>query len=58
LDVDLSSVPRKLFTIKTNSRGVSYYDIIYDLVLTPTSAYLYFSLEFNGVSYGSVAAKY
>ncbi|KAJ5787881.1 hypothetical protein N7457_002871 [Penicillium paradoxum] len=55
---DLSRIPRELFTKKRNSKGVEYYHISYDLVLTPTSASLLFDLEFNGISYGSVRSRY
>ncbi|KAJ5325283.1 uncharacterized protein N7506_008385 [Penicillium brevicompactum] len=55
---DLTRVPRELFDTKTNSKGESYYDITFDLVFTPVSAGLLFSLDFNGMSYGSVRASY
>ncbi|KAJ5342784.1 hypothetical protein N7541_011908 [Penicillium brevicompactum] len=55
---DLTSVPRQLFDAKTNSEGERYYKVNYHLVLTPVSAGLLFSLEFNGMSYGSVRARY
>ncbi|KAL4789568.1 actin-like ATPase domain-containing protein [Aspergillus venezuelensis] len=43
---------------KTISKGVGYYEVSYDLVMTPTSASLLFELEFNGVPYGCVRTKY
>lgn len=58
LDVDLSAIPRNLFKKRTNSQGVSYYEMDYVLVLIPTSACINFQLEFKGVSYGSVDAQY
>ncbi|KAJ6050332.1 hypothetical protein N7499_010276 [Penicillium canescens] len=58
LEADLSRVPRELFQKHTNSKGVDYYRICFDLVLTPTSASLLFDLQFNGVSYGSVRSRY
>ncbi|KAL4960015.1 Hsp70 family protein [Aspergillus stella-maris] len=58
VEADLDQIPKELFTKKTNSKGVEYYGIFYDLVMTPTSASLIFELEFNGVSYGFVRTKY
>ncbi|KAJ5365517.1 hypothetical protein N7517_008403 [Penicillium concentricum] len=58
LQADLSRVPKGLFTKKTNSSGVQFYHITFDLVLTPASASLLFDLQFNGVSYGSVKSQY
>lgn len=56
--VDLSAVPKQLFEKRTNSKGTSYYKINYDLVIIPVSGYMYFQLEINGTSYGSVQAEY
>jgi hypothetical protein len=58
LEADLSRTPRELFQKHTNSKGVDYYRICLELVLTPTSASLLFDLQFNGVSYGSVRSRY
>ena len=58
LCVDLTAVPKRLFEKRTNSNGISYYDISYDLVIIPTSGYMYFQLEFNGTTYGKVQAEY
>jgi hypothetical protein len=58
LEADLSRIPRELFQKHTNSKGVDYYRICFDLVLTPTTASLLFDLQFNGVSYGSVRSRY
>ncbi|KAJ5339952.1 hypothetical protein N7452_006680 [Penicillium brevicompactum] len=55
---DLTRVPRDLFEKKTNNKGESYYEVHYHMVLTPVSAGLLLSLEFNGMSYGSVRARY
>lgn len=55
---DLTRVPRELFDKKTNTKGESYYEVNYHMVLTPVSAGLLLSLEFNGMSYGSVRARY
>ncbi|OKL61865.1 hypothetical protein UA08_02504 [Talaromyces atroroseus] len=58
LQVDLRKVPKKLFEKHTNSDGQSYYKIVYDIAVIPTSGYMLFQLEFNGVSYGSAQADY
>ncbi|XHG06200.1 hypothetical protein AWENTII_009403 [Aspergillus wentii] len=58
LESDLSKIPRELFTKKKNSMGIEYYEIVFDLVMTPTSASLQFQLEFQGVPYGTVSSKY
>ncbi|GIJ99522.1 hypothetical protein Aspvir_001655 [Aspergillus viridinutans] len=58
LEANLSAIPRKLFRSRTNSLGQGYYKIPYDIAMTPASASILFNLEFNGVSYGSVQAKY
>ncbi|PWY95394.1 actin-like ATPase domain-containing protein [Aspergillus sclerotioniger CBS 115572] len=58
LEADLSKIPRELFEKLSNSKGVEYFKINFDLVLIPTSASLLFELEFNGVPYGSVRSKY
>ncbi|KAJ0426171.1 actin-like ATPase domain-containing protein [Aspergillus carlsbadensis] len=58
LKADLDNIPRDLFKKRSNSKGVEYWEVWYTLVMTPTSASLLFELEFNGVSYGSVMAKY
>ncbi|KAF7165714.1 hypothetical protein CNMCM5623_009814 [Aspergillus felis] len=58
LEANLSAIPRNLFRSGTNSLGQSYYTIPYQTAMTPTSASILFNLEFNGVSYGSVQAKY
>ncbi|GIJ83087.1 hypothetical protein Asppvi_001605 [Aspergillus pseudoviridinutans] len=58
LEANLSAIPRNFFSSGTNSVGQSYYTIPYQIAMTPTSASILFNLEFNGVSYGSVQAKY
>ncbi|KAL5342492.1 hypothetical protein BJX70DRAFT_394709 [Aspergillus crustosus] len=58
LESDLRKIPTQLFHKRTNSKGVEYYHIPFVLSMTPTSASLVFELEFNGVSYGSVRARY
>lgn len=58
LKVDLTAVPNHLFEERTNSKGVSYDALEYDLAIIPTSGYMYFQLEINGTSYGSVQADY
>ncbi|KAE8151683.1 actin-like ATPase domain-containing protein [Aspergillus avenaceus] len=58
LETDLSTVPRQLFHRKRTSKGVEYWEVQYELVITPTSATLLFELKFNGVAYGCVRAKY
>ncbi|QGA17171.1 hypothetical protein EYB26_004841 [Talaromyces marneffei] len=55
---DLNAVPKQLFERHTNSKGISYYKIRYDLVIIPTSGYMYYQQELNGVSYGRVRAEY
>ncbi|KAJ5931069.1 hypothetical protein N7466_006562 [Penicillium verhagenii] len=58
LTSDLSRIPKELFEKLTNSRGVEYYVIKFELVLTPFSASMLFELQFNGERYGSVQAEY
>ncbi|KKA20665.1 hypothetical protein T310_5307 [Rasamsonia emersonii CBS 393.64] len=58
LSVDLSDVPKKLFLKYRNSKGLEYYKINYDLTMTPTSASIFFELEYDGISDGTVRAKY
>ncbi|KAJ5483837.1 hypothetical protein N7539_006037 [Penicillium diatomitis] len=58
LESDLSRIPKELFEIRENSKGIKYYYIEYELKLTPQLASLLFELEFNGVSYGTVRSKY
>ncbi|RHZ44338.1 uncharacterized protein CDV56_100181 [Aspergillus thermomutatus] len=58
LEANLSAIPRKLFGSGINSLGQKYYTIPYQITMTPTSASILFNLEFNGVSYGSVQARY
>ncbi|EAW23710.1 uncharacterized protein NFIA_032750 [Aspergillus fischeri NRRL 181] len=58
LEADLSAIPPYLFHSCTNSSGQKYYEVAFEIAMTPTSASILFDLEFNGVSYGSVQAKY
>ncbi|KAJ5977810.1 hypothetical protein N7501_001152 [Penicillium viridicatum] len=58
LETDLGRIPKELFEKKRNSKGKQFYQVNYQLVLTPTSASLLFDLQFNGVSYGSVRSRY
>jgi hypothetical protein len=58
LEADLSAIPKYLFRCRTNSLEQEFYEVIYQIAMTPTSASILFNLEFNGVSYGSVQAKY
>ncbi|KAJ5548339.1 hypothetical protein N7513_005573 [Penicillium frequentans] len=58
LTADLSQVPRALFRSYVNSKGVRYYKVNFNLVLTPKSASLLFELRFNGMNYGTVQARY
>ncbi|KAH8428085.1 Hsp70 family protein [Aspergillus melleus] len=58
VEADLTSIPRRLFVKKCNSKGVEYYEIHLTLVLNPASAALIFDLQFNGTSYGKVRSKY
>ncbi|KAJ6115348.1 hypothetical protein N7486_001126 [Penicillium sp. IBT 16267x] len=58
LTSDLSEIPKELFTGHVNSEGLKYYRVNFSLVLTPTSASLLFDLQFNGMSYGTVRARY
>ncbi|PCH00435.1 Heat shock protein 70 family [Penicillium occitanis (nom. inval.)] len=58
LRVDLRAVPKELFKRRTNSTGLSYYSIDFDLAIIPTSGYMYFQVEFNGTTYGKVQAEY
>lgn len=55
---DLSALPKQLFKKGRNSRGEQYYKIEFDLVIIPTSGYMYFQQEINGTSYGRVQAEY
>ncbi|KAL4861100.1 hypothetical protein BDV12DRAFT_204359 [Aspergillus spectabilis] len=57
-EANLSQIPKKLFKRKRNSKGTEYWQILYTLKMTPTSASLLFELEFNGVPYGSVTSRY
>lgn len=58
LEADLSKIPKELFEKRRNSKGVEFYHVDYQLVLIPTSASLLFELWVNGMSYGSVRARY
>ncbi|KAJ5618585.1 hypothetical protein N7528_006696 [Penicillium herquei] len=58
VESDLTQVPKSLFKLRTNSHGVNYYKVSFDLVLTPCSASMIFELQFNGISYGTVRANY
>lgn len=58
LTADLSQIPKQLFRSHVNSKGVQYYKVDYNLVLTPRSASLLFELQFNGMNYGTVQARY
>ncbi|KAL3417008.1 hypothetical protein V8F44DRAFT_482414, partial [Aspergillus fumigatus] len=58
LKADLSAIPPSLFHSCTNSLGQIYYDVAFEIAMTSTSASILFDLEFNGVSSGSVQAKY
>lgn len=58
LRVDLTAVPKRLFEKRRNSKGISYYQISFDLVIIPTSGCMYFQVEFNGTTYGKVQAEY
>ncbi|KAJ5988528.1 hypothetical protein N7481_003738 [Penicillium waksmanii] len=58
LESDLSKIPKKLFKIHTNSRGIQYYRVNYNMVLTPQSITLLFEVQMNSMSYGTVRAQY
>ena len=58
LESDLSKIPKAVFKKCENSNGLEYYDVHYDLVLTPLSASLMFELEFNSLPYGTVRSSY
>ncbi|KAH2003725.1 hypothetical protein KXV52_004356 [Aspergillus fumigatus] len=58
LKADLSAIPPSLFHSCTNSLGQIYYDVAFEIAMTSTSPSILFDLEFNGVSSGSVQAKY
>ncbi|KFY62084.1 hypothetical protein V497_02575 [Pseudogymnoascus sp. VKM F-4516 (FW-969)] len=62
LEADLTKVPKDLFVLATNSKGKQYYKIPYELEMTFKSAsifvFRYGELVFEGISYGSVRAKY
>ena len=58
VEADLSKVPKGLFETATNSKGKQYYKISFELEMTFKSASIFFELGFEGISYGSVRAKY
>jgi molecular chaperone DnaK (HSP70) len=58
LTADLRSVPSSEFVRKVDKNGNPYYNVNYDLVITLESALMKFSLEMDGVSMGSVEAKF
>ncbi|KAE8314628.1 hypothetical protein BDV41DRAFT_575587 [Aspergillus transmontanensis] len=58
IEFGLNGIPPVLFKTKKNSKGVEYYRIEIVARLTPTSASLLFEMEFEGVPYGSITAKY
>ncbi|PIG89289.1 hypothetical protein AARAC_007487 [Aspergillus arachidicola] len=58
IEFDLKGIPPVLFKTKKNSKGVEYYRFEIVARLTPTSASLLFEMEFKGVPYGSITAKY
>ncbi|KAJ5179081.1 hypothetical protein N7492_002291 [Penicillium capsulatum] len=58
LEADLSKIPKELFELRRNSKGVLYYKVKFVVAMTPTSASLLFDLEFNGISYGTVRSNY
>ena len=58
LEADLTKVPKELFQVTTNKRGKEFYKICYELHMSFTSASIFFELVFEGVSYGSVRAKF
>ncbi|KAF7142179.1 hypothetical protein CNMCM5793_008900 [Aspergillus hiratsukae] len=58
LEVNLSAIRHDLFRNEKSSSGQEYYRVLFDIVMTPTSANILFHLEFNGASYGSVQVKY
>jgi hypothetical protein len=44
--------------MEQDSQGVQYYKLVYEMVLTPTSASLLFELQLNGIPYGSMRSRY
>ncbi|OBT40474.1 hypothetical protein VE00_07873 [Pseudogymnoascus sp. WSF 3629] len=58
VEADLTKVPKDLFVIGMNSKGEQHYKIPYELEMTFKSASIFFELVFEGISYGSVRAKY
>ncbi|KAG9600284.1 actin-like ATPase domain-containing protein, partial [Aureobasidium melanogenum] len=58
LEVDLDNVPRRYYKICTNSRGVRYRKLLYDIALTVQSGALCFDLRIDGVIYGVVRADF
>ena len=58
VEADLTKVPKGLFSVITNSKGKQYYKVSYVLEMTFKSASIFFELLFEGISYGSVRAKY
>ncbi|KAH7175320.1 hypothetical protein EDB81DRAFT_769600 [Dactylonectria macrodidyma] len=55
---DLSGIPKSKFETRIDPKGLPYWDIGFDLVITLESAVMKFSLEIDGESFGSVNAKY
>ncbi|KAK1237476.1 hypothetical protein MKX08_003101 [Trichoderma sp. CBMAI-0020] len=55
---DVSKVPKNLFIQKINKYGQTYYTLKLKLIMTLEGALMKFSLEIDGVMYGSVEANY
>ncbi|KAK2691598.1 hypothetical protein QWA68_007810 [Fusarium oxysporum] len=58
LKSDMSTVPKSKFEKKIDQKGLPYWQLDYDLVVSLKSAVMKFSIEIDGESFGSVNAKY
>lgn len=58
LKTDLTSVPKKLFTRLTTTKGVDFDNLDFELHMKIESANLVFELRIDGVKYGSVEAEF
>lgn len=58
LSYDLSGLLKDQLTERTKEDGTKYYSVEYELVTTVLAALMVFSVECNGVEYGSVEVDY
>jgi len=58
IKTDLRIVPRELFSPRTTSTGIKYWNLSYEVEMKIDSASLEFELKVNGLGYGSVKASF